>query len=133
MQKFFRHATLYPTSFRQFLAASAWKFYNPAQVTSTHKHFCCPCAKWADCVYSLKLVLLTGLDARACFLQLSKSSKAHPIRKKQRVDFEKFLYDEEQRQFSKQKCGKCSQQMNEKVKKNPKIPPVDVIGGRFKV
>jgi len=22
--------------------------------------------------------------------------------------------------------------MNEKVKKNPKIPPVDVIGGRFK-
>ena len=23
--------------------------------------------------------------------------------------------------------------MNEKVKKNPKIPPVDVIGGRFKV
>jgi len=23
--------------------------------------------------------------------------------------------------------------MNEKVKKNPKIPPVDIIGGRFKV
>jgi len=23
--------------------------------------------------------------------------------------------------------------MNEKVKKNPKIPPVDVIGGQFKV
>jgi len=23
--------------------------------------------------------------------------------------------------------------VNEKVKKNPKIPPVDVIGGRFKV
>jgi len=27
----------------------------------------------------------------------------------------------------------CSKQMNEKVKKNPKILPVDVIGGRFKV
>ena len=25
-----------------------------------------------------------------------------------------FLYDEEQKQFSKQKCGKCSYQMNEK-------------------
>jgi len=44
---------------------------------------------------------------------------------------ENFLYDEEQKQFSKQKCGKCSWQMNEKVKKNPKIPPIDVIGGRF--
>jgi len=44
-----------------------------------------------------------------------------------------FLYDEERKQFSKQKCGKCSLQMNEKVKKNQKIPPEDVIGGRFKV
>jgi len=43
---------------------------------------------------------------------------------------QKFLYDEEQKQFSKQKCGKCSY---EKVKKNTKIPPVDVICGRFKV
>jgi len=45
---------------------------------------------------------------------------------------ENFLYDEEQKQFPKQKCGKFYQQTNEKVKKNPKIPPVDVIGGRFK-
>jgi len=42
---------------------------------------------------------------------------------------ENLLYDEEQKQFSKQKCGKCSWQMNEKVKKHPKISPVDVIGG----
>jgi len=46
---------------------------------------------------------------------------------------EKFLYDEEQKQFSKQKSVKCFWQMNEKVKKNPKIPPIDVIGDRFKV
>jgi len=46
---------------------------------------------------------------------------------------ENFLYDEEQKQFSKQKCGKCSQRINEKVKKNPKILPVDVIGGWYKV
>jgi len=31
------------------------------------------------------------------------------------------------------KRGKCSQQVNVKVKKNPKIPPADVIGGQFKV
>jgi len=28
---------------------------NPAQVTSKHKHFCCPCPKLADFVYSLIL------------------------------------------------------------------------------
>jgi len=28
---------------------------NPAQVTSKHKHFCCPCPKWADFVYSFIL------------------------------------------------------------------------------
>jgi len=28
---------------------------NPAQVTSKHKHRCCPCQKWADFVYSLIL------------------------------------------------------------------------------
>jgi len=44
-----------------------------------------------------------------------------------------FLYDEEQKQFSKQKCWKCSKQMNEKKKKNQKIPPVNVTGGRLKV
>jgi len=44
-----------------------------------------------------------------------------------------FLYDQEQKQFSKQKCEKCSQQINEKAKKNPKIPPLDDIGSRFKV
>jgi len=42
------------------------------------------------------------------FAQPSKSSQAHPMRKKQRVDFGEFLYDEEQKQFFKQKCGKCS-------------------------
>jgi len=68
------------------------------------------------------------------FVQLSKSSQAHPIRKKNNVlILEIFLYEREQKQLSKQKCGKCSCQMNEKVKKNPKIPPVDVIGGWFKV
>jgi len=46
---------------------------------------------------------------------------------------EKFLYDEEQMQFYKQKCGNCSQLMNEKVKKNPKIPPVHVTGGHFEL
>ena len=70
---------------------------------------------------------------RAGFVQLSKFSQAHPIRRKQRVDFGNFLYDWEQKQLSKKKCGKCSCQMNKKVKKNPKIPPVDVIGGWFKV
>jgi len=30
-------------------------FLNPAQVTSKHKHFCGPCPKWADFVYSLIL------------------------------------------------------------------------------
>jgi len=46
---------------------------------------------------------------------------------------ENFLYGEKQKQFSKQKCVKCSQQMNKKVKTNPKIPPVGVIDDRFKV
>ena len=36
-------------------------------------------------------------------------------------------------QFYKQKCGNCSQLMNEKVKKNPKIPPVHVTGGHFEL
>jgi len=34
---------------------------------------------------------------------------------------ENFLFDEEQKQSSKQKCGKFSQQMNEKVKKIKKF------------
>jgi len=29
--------------------------FSPAQVTSKHKHRCCPCPKWADFVYSLIL------------------------------------------------------------------------------
>jgi len=29
--------------------------FNSAQVTSKHKHRCCPCPKWADFVYSLIL------------------------------------------------------------------------------
>jgi len=64
----------------------------------------------------------------ASLLKLIRSEKNNVL------IWENFLYDEVQKQFfSKQKCGKCSKQMNEKVKKNPKIPPVDVIGGRFKV
>jgi len=42
------------------------------------------------------------------FLQLSLSSQAHPIRKNNVLILENFLYDEEPKQFSKQKCGKCS-------------------------
>jgi len=43
------------------------------------------------------------------FVQLSKSSQAHPIKKKNNMlILEKFLYDEEQKQFFKQKCGKRS-------------------------
>jgi len=83
------------------------------------------------------LFAYTGLTDRfrhaRVFLQVSKSSQAHPIRKNNVLILENFLYDEEQKQFSKQKCGKCSQRINEKVKKNPKILPVDVIGGWFKV
>jgi len=37
--------------------ASVSTVFNPAQVTSKHKHFCCPCPKWADFVYSLILEL----------------------------------------------------------------------------
>ena len=66
------------------------------------------------------------------FVQLSKSSQAYRIRKKA-FGLETFLYDKEQKHFPKQKCGKRSQQINEKVKKNPKILPVDVIGSRFKI
>ena len=63
----------------------------------------------------------------ASLLKLIRSEKNNVL------ILEKFLYDDEQTQFSKQKCGKCSKQMNEKGKKNPKIPLIDVIGGRFKV
>jgi len=37
--------------------ASVSTVFNPAQVTSKHEHFCCPCPKWADFVYSLILEL----------------------------------------------------------------------------
>jgi len=43
------------------------KVFNPSQVTSKHKHRCCPCPKWADFVYSFILHQLTGLDAHAGF------------------------------------------------------------------
>jgi len=43
------------------------QFINPAQVTSKHKHRCCPCPKWADLIYSLILDYLLGLDERADF------------------------------------------------------------------
>jgi len=47
---------------------------------------------------------------RAGFLQLSKSFSSSSDQKKNvlRVHFGKFVYDEEQKQFSKQKCWKCS-------------------------
>jgi len=58
------------------------------------------------------LFACTGLTDRfrraRVFLQLSKSPQAHPIRKNNVLILEKFLYDEEQKQFSTQKCGKCS-------------------------
>jgi len=63
----------------------------------------------------------------ASLLKLIRSEKNNVL------ILEIFLYEREQKQLSKQKCGKCSCQMNEKLKKNPKIPPVDVIGGWFKV
>jgi len=101
---------------------------NPAQVTSKQTPLLSLPKMGRFC---FAYTGLTGLDVRTNFVQLSKSSQAHPIRKKQRADLGIFLYDEEQKQFCKQKCGKCSQQMNEKVKKNPKIPSVDIIGGCF--
>jgi len=58
------------------------------------------------------LFAYTGLTDRLrrvwVFVQLSKSSQAHRIRKNNVLILEKFLYDEEQKQFSKQKCGKCN-------------------------
>jgi len=44
---------------------------------------------------------------------------------------ENVLYVKEQKHFPKRKCGERSYLINEKAKNNPKIPPVDVIGGRF--
>jgi len=37
------------------LVARAKSEVSPAQVTSKHKHYCCPCPKWADLVCSLVL------------------------------------------------------------------------------
>jgi len=48
------------------------------------------------------------------FVQLSKSSQAHPIKKNNVLILENFLYDEEQKQFSKQKCGSA---LNKRTKK----------------
>ena len=31
------------------------QIFNPSKITSKHKHFCCPCPKWADFGYLLKL------------------------------------------------------------------------------
>jgi len=67
------------------------------------------------------------------FYNLASLLKLIRSEKNKGLILENFLYDEEQKQFSKQKCGKCSWQMNEKAKKNKKIPPEDVIGGRFKL
>jgi len=80
----------------------------PAQITSKHKHFCCPCPKWADFFIRLSW---TNWQVEKCardFLQLRKSSLVHRIRKNDVLILEKFSYDEERKQFSKQKCGKCS-------------------------
>jgi len=84
------------------------QFVNPAQVTSKHKHFCCPCPKWADFVYSLILGLPTGLCARGFLCNLAGLLKITRSEKNNVLFLENFLYDEEQKQFSEQKFGKCS-------------------------
>jgi len=71
--------------------------------------------------------------ARGFLYNLASLLKLLRSERKNVLILEIFLYDEEQKQFSKQKCGLCSQQMNKKEKKNPKIPPVGVIDGRLKV
>jgi len=77
---------------------------------------------------------LTDRFRRACWFLYNLASLLKLIQpeKNSVLILENFVYDEEQKQLSKQKCENCSQ-MNEKLKKNPKIPPVDVIDGWFKV
>jgi len=59
------------------------------------------------------LFAYTGLTdrfgrARGFLCNLESLLKLIRSEKKQRVDLGKFLCDDEQKQFSKQKCGKCS-------------------------
>jgi len=63
---------------------------NPARVTSKHKHFCCPLSKMGRfCLFAYTGLTDRFRRARGFFLQLSKFSQAHPIRKKHCVDFGK--------------------------------------------
>jgi len=87
------------------------------------------------------LFAYTGLTNRfrhaRGLLQLSKSSQAHTIRKKQRVGFGKLFIGWRTKAifFSKwnQNVGSALRKWNDKVKKKSKISPVDVIGGWFKI
>jgi len=61
-----RRCNFTPTKSHYVAAAQMWRvryvspfqvyIINPAQVTSEHKHRCCPCKKWANFLYSLVLV-----------------------------------------------------------------------------
>jgi len=69
--------------------------------------------------------------ARGFFYNLASLLKLIRSDKNNVLILENFVYDEEQKHVPKQKCGKYSWERNKKVKKNSKILPVDVIGGRF--
>jgi len=72
------------------------------------------------------LFAYTGLTdrfrrARGFLYNLTSLLKLIRSEKNNVLILENFLFDEEQKQSSKQKCGKFSQQMNEKVKKIKKF------------
>jgi len=79
------------------------------------------------------LFAYTGLTDRfrhtRVFLQVSKSSQAHPIRKKQRVDFGKLFIWWRTNAIFQTKMWEVLLANERKSKENPKISPVDVIGG----
>jgi len=88
------------------------------------------------------LFAYTGLTNRfrhaRGLLQLSKSSQAHTIRKKQRVGFGKLFIGWRTKAifFSKwnQNVGSALRKWNDKVKKNPRFRPLTslVVGLRLK-
>jgi len=51
---------------------------------------------------------LTGLDASGFFYNLASLLKLIRSEKNNVLILDNFLYEEEQKQFSKQNCGKCS-------------------------